>query len=469
MADSYLLPPFGIKQDNGAAASFLVPGFGILQEVSSSVAGQGNADIGTITLTAPAVEAHYGATASADIGTVTLSAPTVIAQIRPGADIGTVNFSPPHARALVHTGPTAARATQGTRLTLTVGDGIGRATQAARMAVAEVSAHGRVTQGARLVAAEVIVQPRVTQAVRLTVAPAIPCATQWAQCWMLQRRDGVTLRFTSLDEDFEWGDQIFESCDSLNPSAAESASTVGQVGNIELVGVISSMRITEADLYGGLYNDAFVEVWLVPYEDTAGEVPRRLAAGWTGNLSHTANGFNMEVIGPGARLSQQALTETVTPTCRWVFGDPRTCTFDIEARKKPAFVIRATDRGKFIAAISESSSGVGDFSGDVFTEGSGGGGSDGGIQWANGRVRWTSGRNLSVVCEVKTVDFETGEIVLWALPPFLPEPGDAFDLLPGCDQSADTCKNVYGNYLNFGGFRDVPGTDSIQQTPNAKY
>lgn len=437
----------------------------------ADIKAEADADIGTITLTAPQIAALVEAEGDADIGVIALTAPTVTAQIKVSADIGTIDLDPPHARAHVHTGPTDARATQGVRLTLTVGDGDARVTQAARLTAAEVTANARATQAARLVAAQVEVQPRVTQTVRLTIAPAIPCATQWAQCWQIRRRDGVILRFTSLDEDFEWGGQVYDSCDSLNPSAAESASTVGQVGNIELVGVISSMKISESDLYGGLYDDAFVEVWEVPYVDTAGEVPRRLAAGWTGNLTHSANSFNMEVIGPGARLSQQALTQAVTPTCRWVFGDPGTCTFDIEARKKPSFVLRATDRGKFTAAISESSSGAGDFSGEVFTDGSGSsdGVTDDGLQWANGKVRWTSGRNLSQVCEVKTVDFDTGEIVLWALPAFLPQPGDAFDLLPGCDQSADTCKNVYRNYLNFGGFRDVPGQDSIQQTPDAKY
>jgi len=420
---------------------------------SSGSPGEGDTVPGTVTLTAPGVEAQVPGQGSTAPGTVTLTPPAVVAELVYDAPIGTVSLRAPRVRAHIETGVGDARVTQAARLTLGVGAPTPRATQAVRLAIAEI-----------------IAQPRVTQCVRLTIAPAIPCTTKWCQCWRIQRRDGVTLRFTSLDEDFLWGNLLYKSCDSLNPSAAESASTVGQVGNIELQGVISSDDITEADLYGGLYDDAFVEVWIVPYEDTAGEVPRRLAAGWTGNLSHSEAGFNMEVIGPGARLDQQALTQQVTPTCRWVFGDNH-CTKDAEALKKQGFVMNSTrDRGTFTAAISEGSEGAGDISdGDLASGEGGGGGVTPGLQWANGRVRWTSGRNLSQVCEVKSVDFDTGTIVLWALPAFLPEPGDAFDLLPGCDNSAVTCKEVYGNYLNFGGFRDVPGQDSINQTPDAKY
>jgi uncharacterized phage protein (TIGR02218 family) len=60
------------------------------------------------------------------------------------------------------------------------------------------------------------------------------------------------------------------------------------------------------------------------------------------------------------------------------------------------------------------------------------------------------------------------EISLWALAPFLPEPGDEFIMQPGCDLSAATCKNVYSNLINFGGFKDVPGNDAITATPIAK-
>lgn len=417
----------------------------MLAYVSSAVEADGA--IGTITMSAPAATGEAAGNAQGALATITMSAPAGSAAevIRAQGDIGTIKLRAPKY------GPPGEPPTFATQVVRQViGEGplpAARATQIVRQTI------GAINPGTR-----------ATQVVRQIIADAIPCATKWCQCWRIFRLDGVVMRFTSLDEDFEWGNDIYDTCGGLTPSAAESASTVGQVGNIELAGIISSDKITEEDLYGGVYDDAFVEVWLVPYEVTAGEVPRRLAAGWTGNLTHTANNFNMEVTGPGARLDQQALTEVVTPTCRWVFGDSR-CTIDLEALKKASIVSAAIDRGQFLADISEGSEGAGMFSG----EGDPGSGTEDGIQWANGRARWTTGRNTGQTTEVKTVDFTTGKIVLWKLPSYLPVPGDEFDLLPGCAQDAHTCQFVYNNYLNFGGFRDVPGDDSIDATPDAKY
>ena len=87
----------------------------------------------------------------------------------------------------------------------------------------------------------------------------------------------MTFRFTSLDQDFHLGAYVYKSCGGLFPSASEESSAIGTVSNMELSGILADDAITEADLYGGLFDDAFVEVWLVPYQGT--ETPRRLAAG----------------------------------------------------------------------------------------------------------------------------------------------------------------------------------------------
>jgi uncharacterized phage protein (TIGR02218 family) len=94
-----------------------------------------------------------------------------------------------------------------------------------------------------------------------------------------------------------------------------------------------------------------------------------------------------------------------------------------------------------------------------------------GLQWQNGLVRWTSGANDTVECEVKSATFDGGgnvAVELWDLVGLPAEPGDTFELLPGCDLSFATCKDVYGNAINFGGFKDVPGEDSVVMTPDAK-
>lgn len=304
----------------------------------------------------------------------------------------------------------------------------------------------RASAQASLVLGEVIPGQRVSQQALLVLAEWRPCTTYRAQLWKITRRDGEVFTFTSHDEDIAWGDGLtYRACASLQPTASESSSTLGSVGNIELSGIIADDAITEADLYGGLFDDAFVTVWLVSWGDVA-DSPVRLAAGWTGALSQGEAGFQMEVLGPGQRLGQNAIVQMVTPGCRWVFGDAR-CGVDREALKLEGVTQASRDRSTFRAELNADTSD---------------------LQWENGLVRWTSGRNAGLENEVKTVDFATGEIVLWALTSFVPEYGDAFDLLPGCDKLKGGGCKVYENVINFGGFAEVPGADSILETPDAK-
>lgn len=313
----------------------------------------------------------------------------------------------------------------------------------------------RITQGGIQVLAEIGVPIYITQAGLQVLADGVPCATIWADCWRITRKDGVIFRFTSLDIDYIWGSDTYRSCGSMLPSASQDAIAIGQVSNQELVGIFDDAGITEADIYGGLFNDAFVEVWRI---DTEGvETPRRTAAGWTGNLQHKTGSFNMEVVGPGARLDQQAIVQPYGPGCSWIFGSEE-CGADRESMKLSATVTSSLNRGVFTASQGGSS--------DDASSGEG----DGGLQWANGLARWTSGKNAGLECEVKTAVFESGQISveLWELAGFRPEVGDTLELLPGCDLDFNGGCVVYGRRLNFGGFPGVPGQDAISETPDSK-
>ena len=322
-----------------------------------------------------------------------------------------------------------------------------RASQVAALTLAEPPPPPmRASQAALLTIGEIVPDVLASQLAVLALGHGSACVTERCQIWKITRRDGRVFRYTSHDRPVRYGGQVYQSCRSLNPSASENASSLGSVGNIELTGIIDDDGISEADLYGGLFDDAFVTVDLITW-GAGTETPRRLASGWTGALSQGETSFNMEVLGSGARLEQQALVQMVTPGCRWVFGSSE-CGVNAEALKVSGVVVSARTRGAFKATLS---------------------GGDGSSQWQNGRVRWTSGANLGQVTETKTVDFATGEIVLWASPGYIAAPGDTFDVLPGCDFARDGGCTVYANTINFGGFPDVPGSDAILETPLAQY
>jgi len=320
------------------------------------------------------------------------------------------------------------------------------ATQQAAIALGQVEPGARVSQQAVVMLGEIVPGVEASQQAIVLLADGSPCVTQRAQIWKITRRDGVVFRFTSLDRDLVFGSETYRACASLNPSASENASQLGATGNIELDGIIDDDSITEADLYGGKFDDAFVTIDLVAWGEDA-ESPRRIASGWTGELSQGETGFRMEVLGAGSRLDQQALVTVVAPGCRWSgLQDPR-CGVDVDALSLTGIVSSAPSRGRILALLDDDGAGR---------------------QWQNGVIIFGSGQNAGDRAEVKTVDFDTGEIVLWASPAYLAQPGDIFVLQPGCDLAIDGGCTVYANVINFGGFPDVPGSDALMETPDAK-
>lgn len=322
----------------------------------------------------------------------------------------------------------------------------------AQLLVSHVTAETRISQaGAQALAAGVTLDLRVSQAGALVLADAVACITRWCQCWKITRADGVVLAFTSLDRAIVFDGVSYQPCDSLSASASEMFSTPGQAGNLELQGIISDDAITEEALFGGVYDNAAIEVWLVPWDASNGDTPFRLAAGVAGNLSQGDLGFTMEVLTPGARLAQQALVQVYAPSCRFELGDSR-CTKSLGALTVTGTVdsVGALDAGTqstrraFYDAARVEAAGYFD----------------------NGVITWTTGQNAGAKSEVKR--FSGGNFTLWSPMLYPIAAGDQYSLVPGCDKLAATCKTKFSNYTNFGGYPDVPGQDDISKTPNAK-
>lgn len=363
------------------------------------------------------------------------------------ARYSTAGFTPPTA-AFEGDGTNPARLTQGVGL-VSIGEesvSDARLSQAPALLLVAEAIPARLTQAVQLVAEPGIRPARITQAPSLVLVRTFEESTRLADVWIITRTDGVKMGFTGHDRPITFRGLVCSPCGSLNPTATAESSSIASLGNSELAGIITSDKITEADLYGGVYDDAYVEVWRVPW-DGSGAYPERIAAGWCGNLSHGRTGFSMEVLGPAVKLGQHSVVETTTPGCRWVFADPETCGVDADALAIVSNVTAAPNRARIFAPITDPGTAP---------------------QWNNGLLVWQTGVNAGVRCEVKTVDFVTGEISLWAPPPLLPLPGEQFRLRPGCDKSPTTCK-AYANYIRFGGFPDLPGVDAISEVPDAKY
>lgn len=320
------------------------------------------------------------------------------------------------------------------------------ASQFAAVALAEIIPQSNLSQMAQIALAEVIPPVAASQAALVVLGSGEPCATRRAQFWKITRTDGVVIALTSHDRPHEIDGLIYSPCNSLTPSASAAQAEMGAAGDMELSGILSTEAISSQDLQAGLYDDAYVEVFYQSWDDPA-DIVRILMAGWMGGASHGEEGFRADVIGPAGRLAQRPLTQLYTPACRWRFGDER-CGVDIDALGLSGTVASVQSRDRFAASVT---------------------GTPGSAQYASGRVRWLTGANAGAITEVKDYDAGTGRITLWVPAPFAPSAGDSFDLLPGCDQLRETCRDVYANIVRFGGFPDVPGDDNVVETPAAKY
>ena len=293
-----------------------------------------------------------------------------------------------------------------------------------------------------------------------------PELTTLAACWKITRVDGTILRFTTHDKALVYDGESYSPANSYSPGDVE-LSTDGSSNQMEVWGITSD-DITESDLLLGLYEHAFVEIFLVDYTDLA--IPRTvLQVGWIGQVRTQQDSFQADLRGLVTRL-QQAIGETVSPDCRWDLGDSR-CQVDVvaltvtdtvdsvpglnaESLSRPASSGSALEdavvqtlinpNDEFICFSRPEASGHFDF----------------------GTLTWTSGDNQGLSMEV--VRFDGGYFKLMEGMPYQIQVGDGFEIFPGCDKRPTTCKSKFNNFVNNGGFPHVPGTDDILEFPNSR-
>lgn len=131
------------------------------------------------------------------------------------------------------------------------------------------------------------------------------------------------------------------------------------------------------------------------------------------------------------RLTIQMPRRLYQASCGFIFGDAR-CLFDRESRSADVTAEGGTTSDVIYSSLSASPSTLYD----------------------NGTVISTSGYNNGFARSISR--FTDGKIHFlkpWIFPS---GPGETFHLLPGCDHTLDTCKNVFNNDIHFGGFPYIP-------------
>ena len=261
--------------------------------------------------------------------------------------------------------------------------------------------------------------------------------TTLCRCWRIARRDGLVQGFTDHDETVTFDGVAHLPAGGLTASA-DVAGNAMAAGGLEVEGALSADGFSEADLAGGRYDGAEVDVFVVDWSAPENHV--RVRRGVVGEVTRADGAFRAEVRGhaqeldaPRGRLFQAG--------CDANLGDGR-CRADVAG---PAFLATA------VVAAAESAT-------VVRVEGLAG--YEPGW-FAHGRLVAETGANAGWASEVKAHarDGAGGPVRLeiWRTPPSGFSAGDAVRVTAGCDKRFATCRRKFDNAANFQGFPHLPG------------
>lgn len=262
-------------------------------------------------------------------------------------------------------------------------------------------------------------------------------ATALCRCWLIERADGTVLGFTDHDAPLAFGGATYRPQSGLTASEAVSNLGLG-VDTSEIEGALQSEAISEAALHAGDYDNAKVTVFAVNWRAPEQRVVLRVAD--IGEVTCEDGIFRAELRGLMHRLNQ-VQGRLFENACDADLGDAR-CRVDLE---NPVF--RAS--GAVTDVLDTQTFLVGGLAG--FPDG-----------WFDrGLLTWTGGFNEGRTIEVDSQFAVFGGVEMRI---FLPMPdavgaGDAFALVAGCDKLFPTCREKFGNTVNFRGFPHIPGND----------
>lgn len=271
-------------------------------------------------------------------------------------------------------------------------------------------------------------------------------ATTMCWCWRLARKDGAVFGFTDHDRDVIFDNVTYEAAAGMNASDLNDSLGLG-VDNLDVSSAVTSERLTESDLSGGLYDDARVEIYQVNWQDVTQRVLMR--AGSLGEIKRAGPLFSAEVRGL-AHYLQQPTGRLYQRTCDADLGDQR-CKVDLN---QPQFQGTGTI-GEVASLKRFSVTGLSAFEAGWF---------------ARGLVTFTSGAAAGQKMEVKRHTRVNGVtwLDLWQDVAGPLENGQTFSVTAGCDKSEQTCIAKFSNVMNFRGFAHMPGPDFILQIAGRK-
>ncbi len=280
--------------------------------------------------------------------------------------------------------------------------------------------------------------------------------TTLARCIEIERRDGATFYFTSLDIDLTFTSHLGDSPADPHTylalggflDSAISTDVNMTVNTMELTGLLN--EDTDFNLSAcraGLFDAAAVRLMVVNWADL-NTAPVKLMNGTLGEVTVYPSGAVMAELRSLKQLYQQNIGQIYSQTCRVDLGSPP-CGVDLGPFTFTETVVAVTDTAHF--TITNGNTAAVD------------------TWYRQGVVTWQSGDNVGRSIEVKDW-VQTGAHVSLYLPMHgAVVAGDVLKIYPGCSKilltDANGCKVKFNNVVNFRGEPYVPGQDALAQTP----
>lgn len=255
-------------------------------------------------------------------------------------------------------------------------------------------------------------------------------------CVKLTRRDAQVFGVTALDRDLVVAGITYKSLAGIDASDATTGSAM-EVDNLDVTSAFNAGQITEGDLAAGLWDGCRFELFAVNWQAPADGI-EILKTGELGDVKHGRLGYQATLVGLTAKL-QNNIGRIITPTCDATFGDTR-CGFN-----------KASVTASAQAVTSVTSQTVITLSGLAAAP----------AYYDDGDITGVAGANAGIVREIKT-HTTGGVLTLHAALPFAVQVGDTFNVAPGCrKRKLEDCKTRWNNIVNFRGFAELPGIDSL--------
>jgi uncharacterized phage protein (TIGR02218 family) len=263
--------------------------------------------------------------------------------------------------------------------------------------------------------------------------------TSVAYGWRLERRDGVTLGFTSHDRDVEVDGLLLRASPGMMPSTI--TETLGlDFDGLDVRGALTADAIRPDDLHSGRWDGAWLAIFLFDWTDPlAGK--RLLAIGELGAISHSDEAFEAEFRGPAVKLDIPVAPFT-SPGCRAAFCDAA-CGLNQQRFTHKTVVTSVTGASATFSVALPIAAGAFDF----------------------GQLRWLDGLNCGQRFEI--LASTTNALQLATSPAFPVAVGARVELVEGCDKTIATCGTRFANAINFRGEPYLPGNDLLTRYPGA--